>query len=291
MLEASKFLDIVRNAPLISIDLIVRNHNNDVLLGLRKSGPARNTWFVPGGRIFKDERTHEAFSRITKGELGVIIDISSARFLNVYEHLYHDNVAGDPSFGTHYIVLAYEVKLLTEYSELPLKQHSEYRWMSERDILQKEEVHPYTKDYFRQSHSIDTSSLLSLYNIYQTAISYYTNIIWAFPAAFLALNFVAWGQIKETPWLDLIIAILNFLFLQAFCKLIRNQRAIVKVLTNTEKALSERFDHPPHSILLPKFEEEYSWFTKFRSADLFRRGLVVFTVGYFAYAIWKCFLA
>ena len=245
---------------------------------------------IPGGRIFKDEKINEAFKRITKDELGIPIDINNARFLRVFEHFYQENFAGELGFGTHYIVLAHEVKLPVEH-DLPMKQHSDYQWMLEKAILQKEEVHPYTKEYFLQSDMIESSSLLTLYNIYQTAISYYTNIIWAFPAAFFALNFVAWGQLKETPRLGLVMAILNFLFLQAFCKLVRNQRAVVKALTSTERVLSERFDHPPHSIFLPKFEEEYSWFTRLKSADLFRRGLVFFTVGYFAYAIWKCFLA
>lgn len=162
MLEPSKFREIVKNVPLVSIDLIVRNQNNEVLLGLRKNGPAKNTWFVPGGRIWKDEKIDAAFKRITETELGISLDLKNARFLRVFEHLYEENFAGEPGFGTHYIVLAYEIKLPTEHSELRWKQHSDYQWMSEKHLLQKEEVHPYTKDFFRQSDMIETSSSLSL---------------------------------------------------------------------------------------------------------------------------------
>lgn len=287
MLEPSKFREIVKNTPLVSIDLIVRNQKNEVLIGLRKSSPAKNSWFVPGGRIRKDEKIDAAFKRITEDELGIPLNLKNARFLRVFEHLHERNFADEPGFGTHYIVLAHEIKLPVEYSELPLKQHSDYRWMSEKQLLQEDGVHPYTKDFFRQNDMIDTSHLISLYNIYQTAISYYTNIIWAFPAAFLALNFVAWGALKETSCMRLVVAILNFLFLQAFCKLVRNQQAVVNVLKNTEKVLSERFEHANRN-LLPKFE--YSWFTKFKSANLFRIGLFVFTISYFVYVIWRYFL-
>jgi hypothetical protein len=105
------------------------------------------------------------------------------------------------------------------------------------------------------------------------------------------LNFIAWGALEATPRMRLVMAILNILFLQAFCKLVRNQRAVVKAIKSTEKVLSERLDHPPHRILLPNFEEEYCWFTNFKSADLLSKGIVIFTVTYFVYIIWKYFLA
>ena len=149
MLEESKFREIVKNAPLVSIDLIVRNRKNEVLLGLRKSGPAKNYWFVPGGRIWKDEKIEAAFRRITESELGIGLDLRDARFLKVFEHLYRENFADEPGFGTHYIALTYETKLATKDARLPLKQHSDYRWISERQLLQDKGVHPYTKDYFR----------------------------------------------------------------------------------------------------------------------------------------------
>lgn len=291
MLETSKFREIVKNAPLVSIDLIVRNENDELLLGLRNNGPAKNAWFVPGGRIRKDEKLEAAFNRITEDELGITLDLKTAKFLNVFEHFYEGNFADEPGFGTHYIVLAYELQLPAEHCEIPLKQHSDYQWISEELLLQKENVHPYTKDYFRQHDRIDTNSLLSLYTIYQTAISYYTNIIWAFPAAFLALNFIAWGALNETPRLRLVMASLNFLFLQAFSKLVANQRAVVRALTNTETAISEKLDRNPHRSLLPKFAEEYSWFTRIKSAGLFRAGLVVFSIIYFVYVIWAYFLS
>ena len=41
-----------------------------ILLGKRKNPPAKNFFFVPGGRIFKSELKKHAFKRILKNELG-----------------------------------------------------------------------------------------------------------------------------------------------------------------------------------------------------------------------------
>lgn len=148
MLERAKFRDLVMNAPLVSIDLIVRNPENEVLLGLRRNSPAKHMWFVPGGRIWKDERIDRAFKRITEAELGTMFDLKNARFVGVFEHLYSGNFADEPGFGTHYIVLAHEIKIAEESVRFSSKQHRDYRWLSEKQLLEENDVHPYTKDYF-----------------------------------------------------------------------------------------------------------------------------------------------
>lgn len=93
-LEFELFKTIVEHTPLISIDLIIRNDKGEVLLGQRLNRPAKNYWFVPGGRIFKDESFEIAFKRITFEELGYQITLDQANFLGVYEHFYNDNVSG-----------------------------------------------------------------------------------------------------------------------------------------------------------------------------------------------------
>lgn len=45
MLDIKTFSNIIQNTPLISIDLIVTNRANQVLLGKRVNEPAKNFWF------------------------------------------------------------------------------------------------------------------------------------------------------------------------------------------------------------------------------------------------------
>ncbi|GAM63316.1 GDP-mannose mannosyl hydrolase [Vibrio ishigakensis] len=103
-LSLEAFKSVVRNAPLVSIDLVVRNNKGEVLLGERTNRPAQGFWFVPGGRILKDESLEQAFSRLTLMELGKALKLTSARFHGVYEHFYNDNFSED-DFSTHYVVL------------------------------------------------------------------------------------------------------------------------------------------------------------------------------------------
>ncbi len=130
------------------MDLIVYDPNGKILVGFRKNRPAQNTWFVPGGKILKDERFKDAIRRISLAELGVEISLDQAHFRGVYEHLYPDNFAGSPKISTHYIVLAYEIHLLEPLTILPPDQHTDFQWMSIKRILSDPRVHKNTKAYF-----------------------------------------------------------------------------------------------------------------------------------------------
>ena len=111
-LPPDDFKQIVRHAPLVAIDLVIENADGKILLGWRKNLPAKDHWFVPGGRIAKDEGFVAAFNRIIRAETGCSLLFDDAVFIGVYEHLYpSENFSGDPSFGTHYIVLGYWIKL------------------------------------------------------------------------------------------------------------------------------------------------------------------------------------
>jgi len=150
-LEAKDFEHIVRLTPLVSIDLIVRSPDGRILVGRRKNAPAKDVYFVPGGRITKNETLAEAFKRLTQVELGREEKIENARFRGVYEHIYPDNRMGKDGFGTHYVVLAYEFTLSLDGSALPTEQHGDYEWMTVEKLVSSNEVHKNTKAYFPRS--------------------------------------------------------------------------------------------------------------------------------------------
>ncbi len=143
---------VVKNTPLISIDLIVEIKKGLYLLGKRKNPPAKGFFFVPGGRILKNERLKSAFERIIKTELNLTYPMDKAKFLGVFEHFYTENFLGNKNFGTHYIVLAYHIRLsnFLNLKELPMEQHEIYSLFSKSEILSNELVHPYTKIYFKE---------------------------------------------------------------------------------------------------------------------------------------------
>ena len=65
LLPDEVFEQVIENAPLVAIDLLVEDQDHRVLLGWRKNPPAQSSWFVPGGRIQKNETLEQAFARIT----------------------------------------------------------------------------------------------------------------------------------------------------------------------------------------------------------------------------------
>lgn len=151
MLTETEFLDVVRMTPLVSIDLIATDERGRVLVGERRNRPARGFWFVPGGRIRKDESLDAAFARIVDDELGIAgMARASARFAGVFEHRYpNDNFAGAADVSTHYIVLAHAFALAGDARLECFAQHSRYAWLSPDELLAREDVHAYTKAYFR----------------------------------------------------------------------------------------------------------------------------------------------
>ena len=149
-LAPETFKTVVELTPLVSIDFVVRDREQKILLGYRRNRPAQGYWFVPGGRLGKNETRAEAYRRLTRLELGVELDPSRDRFLGVYEHIYPDNFSGDPGFGTHYVVLAYEVAVEAAHLRLPKQdQHEDYLWLSEAEIMRRDDVHEYSKAYCR----------------------------------------------------------------------------------------------------------------------------------------------
>lgn len=147
-LSDDDFKTVVQSTPLISIDLIIEDSDANFLLGKRVNRPAKGTWFVPGGRVLKNESLDAAFTRLCDVELGIKMSRDDASFLGVYEHFYEDSALSE-DISTHYIVLAYQIVLSQPLNDLPTAQHDNYSWQKAGDILSNDDVHIHTKWYFK----------------------------------------------------------------------------------------------------------------------------------------------
>ena len=121
MLDFDTFLGVVNHTPLVAVDLVMVRGGQEVLLGLRNNRPAQGFWFVPGGRILKNE------------------------------HFYPDSFAGSAAqvgVSTHYVVLGHVLHLSADFAVPSCDaQHAELRWWPLADALASELVHGFTKDY------------------------------------------------------------------------------------------------------------------------------------------------
>ncbi len=152
-LNQDDFIKIVKNTPLVAIDICII-YENKILLGKRNNSPARNFYFVPGGRILKGEKINSALKRILKIETGYVIENirkENIRHLGVYEHFYDDNFLGNNDFSTHYIISAYIIRLEDKkaFNQLKVdKQHSDFIWFeSNMKSYKNIQIHPYATKY------------------------------------------------------------------------------------------------------------------------------------------------
>ena len=152
LLDTETFEAVVKNTPLVSIDLIIKQDDGSVLLGKRNNSPAKNYWFVPGGRVLKNESLDDAMQRIFQKELGVALKDRchfDSQLIGVYQHFYDDCFLGNKSISTHYVVIAFSLSM--ENQSTPFlcdEQHSTLEWWSVSDLLASPYVHEYTKNYF-----------------------------------------------------------------------------------------------------------------------------------------------
>jgi colanic acid biosynthesis protein WcaH len=127
----------------------VEDADGRVLLGQRVNRPVKGVWFVPGGRIFKNETLDDAFLRISETELGLALKRDDAAFLGVFEHFYNESVFGSiPKHpDTHYVVLAYRLMPSIDLFSLPRLQHQCFCWWRKDEILTDAAVHENCRAY------------------------------------------------------------------------------------------------------------------------------------------------
>ena len=152
-LSNSDFAKVISFTPLISIDLCILKKRK-ILLGKRINPPAKNFFFVPGGRILKSELKQEAFDIILKQELNLSLKANHLKFvedLGIFEHFYEDNFLGNKDFSTHYLVISFLIPYESlKKSKLDHKstQHSEYIWLDIDNINEfNYPIHPNIFEY------------------------------------------------------------------------------------------------------------------------------------------------
>jgi colanic acid biosynthesis protein WcaH len=147
-LDKHLFKIVAKAAPLVSIDILIKNENL-ILLGKRINKPAKGYFFSIGGRIMKNETTNRALKRIMNSELNIQLK-SSPKFIDIFEHFYKHGIFD--GISSHYVGLLfeYEVEDNIDLKCLPNDQHSEYRWFSMDQIMKDNQIHNNVKDYFRE---------------------------------------------------------------------------------------------------------------------------------------------
>ena len=157
MLSADKYIQAIELTQIVSIDLIILNKQADsteILVGKRVNEPAKDTWFVPGGRVYKNEILEDAIKRVSKMELGYEINYDETEKLGIYDHIYSNNFGNIKDdngnmINTHYVVIALVCCLETDKLDFEQfkEQHDDCKLMSIDELLERDDVHKYTEKY------------------------------------------------------------------------------------------------------------------------------------------------
>lgn len=71
LIPLDKYKFILNNMPVPCVDVVIFNEKKEILLLKRDNEPAKGVWWVPGGRILKNETIADAAIRKVREELGV----------------------------------------------------------------------------------------------------------------------------------------------------------------------------------------------------------------------------
>ena len=159
MFDQEDFTSALSMLPLVSIDLIITNRIGEVLLGKRENRPAKESWFVPGGRIRRMEKFEDAFKRISVNELGIPYNLEDASFFGIFEHMYGDSAFSD-KIGSHYVSIAFKINEENlEIRNLPRRQHQDYEWFGMERLHKDKYVHKMTKEFFSSDFDLSAKKM------------------------------------------------------------------------------------------------------------------------------------
>jgi colanic acid biosynthesis protein WcaH len=146
MLSDDSFKTIIKNTPLVSVDLCLVSQKK-LLLCKRNNEPLKGIWFTPGGRIFKNETWQNSLLRIAKSELGLKdVSLDSFRLMGIWDHFYN-NSAIDEDTSTHYVNLPHYA-LFDQCPVITLdSQHGEFEWFDLSVVANDSFFHSYMRGY------------------------------------------------------------------------------------------------------------------------------------------------
>jgi colanic acid biosynthesis protein WcaH len=134
MIEQSLYNKIVYNMPICCVDVCILRENG-VLLVKRNTEPARAAYWLPGGRLYKNELLKDCAYRKAKEETG--IECIVGPIIHTDETVFDTGPMGIPIHSINVCFLLMPITLTVK-----LDQYSDdYKWAN----TIPNDVHPYVK--------------------------------------------------------------------------------------------------------------------------------------------------
>lgn len=131
MIPQEQYNEIIKNIPIICVDVVIV-HDNKVLLIKRSQKPCKDSWWIVGGRLFKDEQIASCAIRKAKEEVGLHCHIS--KFLGVAETKFPE---------VHSVNFVYKLDVIGDPKVILDNTSSDYMWVGNTKNLN---LHTYVEN-------------------------------------------------------------------------------------------------------------------------------------------------
>lgn len=126
MIPDKDYRRIIEQLPIICVDAIIINDKKQYLLVRRKNEPLKGEYWVPGGRLFKNESLQDAVKRKVRQELGIESNIIMP--VGVYEDFYEKGPFNIE--GYHALSIVYLMAVESENIQLD-DQSDDWGWFDQ----------------------------------------------------------------------------------------------------------------------------------------------------------------
>lgn len=142
MIPAERYKMILDVMPIVCIDSVIVNANREYLLVKRNNHPLKGEYWLPGGRLLKNETLREAVIRKMNQELGIAVEID--RLLGFFETVFK-KTSIDVTGGFHAVSFVFLLKPLQEKIVLD-NQSSSWKWFKELPRKLLELLQPFQEE-------------------------------------------------------------------------------------------------------------------------------------------------
>jgi len=139
LIPAKDYKMFMKHMPIVCIDGVVVNENGEYLLVKRKNEPLKGKYWIPGGRLLKNEKLEDAIKRKMNQELGV--DVKVEKLLGFFEIVF-DKTSFNISRGFHAISFVFLLRLLKHPIKLD-NQSSDWKWSKKLPRKLQEIIQPF----------------------------------------------------------------------------------------------------------------------------------------------------
>jgi len=128
MIPSETYKIIQENVPIVCIDGIVKNDFGEYLLVKRLNEPLKDEYWIPGGRLLKNESLEQAIIRKMQEELGITVEIVG--LIGFFEDFYPEAQV-NVRYGLHVISFVFLLSSKNTKDIILDNQSSNFIWLKE----------------------------------------------------------------------------------------------------------------------------------------------------------------